>query len=142
MNLAIFLDLRKGFDTVDHNLLIKKLSSYCIVDRTGGWFESYLSNRTQFCTFNGNKSKPRKVACGIPQVSCLGPLLFIIYLNAFENSLQYSRASIYADDTNLTVASDDIQRMIDSASQERLNRPEWMRINKLSPNSQKSNLWS
>ena len=109
MSLTIFLDLRKAFDTVDHNILIKTLNSYAIVDRTGGWFESYLSNRTQFCTLNRNKSKQRKVTCGIPQGSCLGPLLFIIYLNDFENSLQYSRASIYADDTNVTIASDDTE---------------------------------
>ena len=138
MNLAIFLDLRKAFDTVDHSILIKKLNSYGIVDRTGDWLESYLTNRTHFCTLNGNKSKQRKVTCGIPQGSCLGPLLFIIYLNDFENSLQYSRASIYADDTNVTIASDDIQRMIDNASQEMLNLSEWMRINKLSPNTQKT----
>ena len=94
MNLAIFLDLRKAFDTVDHSILIKKLNSYGIVDRTGNWFEFYLTNRTQFCTLNGNKSIQRKVTCGIPQGSCLGPLLFIIYLNDFENSLQYSRASM------------------------------------------------
>ena len=55
MNLAIFLDLRKALDTVYHNIFIKKLNSYGIVDRTGGWFECYLSNRTQFCTLNGNK---------------------------------------------------------------------------------------
>ena len=59
MNLTIFLDVRKAFDTVDHNIIIKKLNSYCIIDRTGGWFESYLSNRTQFCTVNENKSKQR-----------------------------------------------------------------------------------
>ena len=134
MNLAIFLDLRKAFDTVDHNILIKKLNSYGIVDRTGDWFESYLSNRAQFCTLNGNKSKQRTVTCGIPQGSWLGPLLFIIYLNHFQNSLQYSRTSIYADDINVTIASDDIQRMIDNASQEMLNRSEWMRIKKLSRN--------
>jgi len=134
MNLAIFLDLRKAFDTVDHSILIKKLNSYGIVDRAGDWFESYLTNRTLFCTLNGNKSKQRRVTCGIPQGSCLGPILFIIYLNDFENSLQYSRASIYADDTNVTMASDDIQRMIDNASQEMLNLSEWMRLNELSPN--------
>ena len=65
MNLAIFLDLRKAFDTVDHNMLIKKLSSYGIIDQTGSWFESYLSNRTQFCTLNGNKSKQRNITCVI-----------------------------------------------------------------------------
>ena len=59
-------------------------------------------------------------------------------LNDFENSLQYSRASIYADDTYVTIASDDIQRMIDIASQEMLNLSEWMRINKLSRNPQKT----
>ena len=62
----------------------------------------------------------------------------MIYLHDFENSLQYSRASIYAGGTNLTIASDDIQRMIDNASQEMLNLSEWMRINKLSPNPQKT----
>jgi len=55
MNLAIFLDLRKAFNTVDHNMIIKKLNSYGIVDRTGDWLESYLSNRIQFCTVNGTK---------------------------------------------------------------------------------------
>ena len=76
MNLAIFLDLRKAFDTVNLNILMKKLISYGIVDRTGGWFESYLSNRTHFCTLNGNTSKQRKVTCAIPQGPCLRPLLF------------------------------------------------------------------
>ena len=89
--------------------------------RAGDWFESYLKNRTQFCTLNGNKSKPKKVTCGMPQDSCLGPLLFIIYLNDFENSLQYSRVSSYADDTNMTVASNDIEGVTDNARQEMLN---------------------
>ena len=61
-----------------------------------------------------------------------------IYNLPEEDSLKYSRASIYADDTNVTIASDDIQRMIDNTSQEMLNLSEWMRINKLSPNSQKT----
>ena len=68
----------------------------------------------------------------------MGPLLFIIYLNYYDNSLQYSRASIYTDDTSVTIASDDIQRMIDNASQEMLNLSEWMRIDKLSLKPQKT----
>ena len=115
MNLTIFLDLRKAFETVDHNIFIQKLNSYGTADRAGDWFESYLKNRTQFCTLNRNNSKPKKVTCGIPQGSCLGPLLFIIYLNDFGNSRQYSRASIYADDKNVTVASKDIKRLADDA---------------------------
>ena len=57
-----------------------------------------------------------------------GAPLIIIFLNDFENSLQYSRASIYADDTKVTVASDDIQIMTDNASEEMLNLSKWMRI--------------
>ena len=91
VNLAIFLDLKKAFDTVDHSILVKKLSSYGIRDKVGEWFESYLQNREQFCSLNGNNSKTRKVTCGIPQGSCLGPLLFIIYLNDFEKCLKFSR---------------------------------------------------
>ena len=121
MNLTIFLDLRKTFDTVDHSILIKKLNSCGIANRTGGWFESYLTNRYQFCTLNGNKSEPRKVTCGLHQGSCLGPLLFIICLNDFEKSLQFSRACIYADDTNVTAASNDIKILIDDASHEMIN---------------------
>ena len=76
--------------------------------------------------------------CGIPQGSYVGSLLFIIYLNDFENSLQYSRASIYADDTNVTVASNDMKQLTDDARQEMLNLLEWMRIKKLSPNPYKT----
>ena len=110
MNLTIFLDLRKAFDAVDYSIFIKKLYSYGIADRAGDWLESYLKNRTQIYTLNGNKSQPKKVTNGISHGSCLGPLLFIIYLNDVENSLQYSRTSTYADDTNVTVASNDINR--------------------------------
>ena len=70
----------------------------------------------------------------------LGPLLCLIYLNDFENSLQHSGDGIYVDDTNATVASDDIQRLIDNASRAMITLSEWMRTNKLSPNPQKSNL--
>ena len=70
-----------------------------------------------------------------------GMCLFIIYLNDFENSLQYSKASIYADDTDVTVAPNDLKRLTDDARQELLNLSERMRINKLSPNSQKLNSW-
>ena len=78
MNLAIFLELGKDCDTMDHSIPMKKLNSYGIVDTAGDWFESYLKSRTQFYTLNGNKSKPKKVTYGIPVGSCLFPLLFII----------------------------------------------------------------
>ena len=83
-------------------------------------------------------SKARKVTCGIPQGSCLGSLLFIIYLNDFERYLQSSWASIYADDTSLTIASSNPVKLFEDAHQELLNISECMRVNKLSPNPKKT----
>ena len=87
---------------------------------------------------NGRHSKARYITCGIPQGSCLGPLLFIIFLNDLEKCLKFSRASIYADDTNITIASDDVARLVEEAHHELSNLSEWMRVNKSSPNPKKN----
>ena len=68
---SVFIDLRKAFDTVNHEILCQKLS----------WFQSYLSNRKQFCRVNGIDSKTERIEVGVPQGSCLGPLLFLVYIN-------------------------------------------------------------
>ena len=138
VNLTIFLDLRKAFDTVDRDVLLKKFRAYGIRGKAGYWFESYVSNRKQFCSLNGEHSKDRNVICGIPHGSCLGPLLFIIYLNDLEKCLKLSSASIYADNTNLTIASDDVAKLVEDAHHELSNLFEWMRVNKLSLNPKKT----
>ena len=108
VNFALFLDLKKAFDTVDHEILIRKLKVYGIDGIELEWFRSYLSCRQQYCTLNGNKSSSQQVTCGIPQVSCLGPLLFILYLNDFESCLKFSRANLYADDTEVSFSSNEL----------------------------------
>ena len=138
LNLAIFLDLKKAFDTVDHRILIKKLGAYGIRGISGGWLTSFLTSRKQFCSVNGQKSEARLVTCGIPQGSCLGPLLFIIYLNDFEKCLDFSRASMYADDTHVTLTSSNTDGLLTNAHKELRNISEWMRINKLSANPKKT----
>ena len=138
VNLAIFLDLKKAFDTVDHTILLAKLEKYGIRGITGDWFTSYLQNRKQFCTADGHKSSAKMVTCGIPQGSCLGPLLFIIYLNDFETCLELSKASMYADDTHVTITSNNLENLLENAQRELLNISEWMRINKLTANPKKT----
>ena len=85
MNLSIFLDLKKAFDTVDHTTLLLKLRKYGIKSTSYNWFTSYLTNREQFCYWDGANSRRDILKCGIPQGLCLGPLLFSLYINDFEN---------------------------------------------------------
>ena len=134
LNLSLFLDLKKAFDTVDHKIMVKKLNAIGVRGIAGEWFDSYLSNRKQYCSLGDQKSSESLVTCGIPQGSCLGPLLFIIYLNDFEDCLVLSKAGMYADDTHVTVTSDSMEELFESAREEMMNISEWMRINKLSIN--------
>ena len=77
INVSIFLDLKKAFDT--HDILLSKLSAFGICEETHCWFKTYLANRKQFCYVEGQKSSTNKIDCGIPQGSCLGSLPFIIH---------------------------------------------------------------
>ena len=140
LNLSLFLDLKKAFDTVDHQIMVKKLNAIGVRGIAGDWFASFLSNRKQYCSLGDQKSSESLVTCGIPQGSCLGPLLFIIYLNGFEDCLVLSKAGMYADDTHVTLKSDSLAELFESAREEMMNISEWMRIIKLSINPQKNRI--
>ena len=68
------------------------------------WFKSYLDNRKQFCRINGSSSDVKGINCGVPQGSCLGPLLFLIYINDLPFSLLKAHVSMYADDTTISLS--------------------------------------
>ena len=74
----VFIDLQKAFDTVDHFILLQKLSHYGIRGIINDWFRSYLSGRTQTTQVGSYISKKEKSSCGVPQGSVFGPLLFLI----------------------------------------------------------------
>ena len=130
--------MKKAFDTVDHEILKSKLVKYGITGNANNWFKSYLTNRSQYCSTNGSVSDIVEIDCGIPQGSCLGLLLFIIYLNDFEHCLEHSRANMSADDSEITISSNNQAELIETAQAELLNIAEWMRINKLSLNPTKT----
>ena len=103
INIVAFLDLNKAFDTIDHDILIKKLHMYGVEQCSLKMLESYLSNRSQTCFINGSFSKCKSVRCGIPQGSILGPLFFLVYINDLPNCPSYCTPRMLADDTTLTV---------------------------------------
>jgi len=98
---VVFIDLKRAFDTVDHDILCQKLEYYGIQGRDFAWHKSYLSNRKQLTRVNGVDSSLQEMKIGVPWGSCLGPLLFLIYINDLPRAVQNSRMSMFADDTCL-----------------------------------------
>ena len=129
---------KKAFDTVDHDILLSKLSDYGVTYIAHSWFTSYLARREQYCYVEGKSSNNRLVQCEIPQGSCLGPLLFIIYMNDFEKCLEKSKPNMYVDDTSISYASMDMNEHVNDIKDEIDHVSSWMRQKKLSLIAEKS----
>ncbi len=95
---ALFINLSKAFDFVDHDILKQRLLSVGSSVNTVGWFVNYLSDRSQCINIEGLTSSTGNVKNGVPQGSVLGTLLFILYINNIGNNLAHSSFHLYGDD--------------------------------------------
>ena len=138
MSAMCALDLSKGFDTLNHNILLSKLEKYGLDNECLMWFQSYLCNRRQVVRVGQKSSSEKLVNIGVPQGSCLGPILFLVYVNDFPTCVSQSKVVMYADDTTLISSGkgvNDLNCNIDKSLQDALN---WYDQNRLVVNSTKS----
>ena len=141
---AIFLDLSKAFDTLDHKLLLQKLELYGIRGTPLNWFTSYLNNRHMHVKYQGDNKQVfpdwQTVTHGAPQGSCLGPLLFLLFCNDLHLNLTYLSCIQFTDDTTLYYTHKN-QRVLQACIEHDLSKLyDWFGANSLTLNINKTNL--
>ena len=131
-NCCLFLDFSKAFDTVNHEILIKKLeNNFGFRDNAKLFRSNYLSNRYQYTRVSNYRSSLRTVTCEVPQGSALGPLLFLLYVNGLPSSSKFKTA-LFADDTLLQLSDCNNKKWEKRVNNELNKINVWLRNNNIS----------
>ena len=128
---GVFIDLKKAFDTVDHELLVEKLKVYGIRGVANKWLQNYLTNRKQYVVIDDHSSDMLDMTCGVPQGSVLGPILFIIYINDICNVSDVVKCVIFADDTNIFCSEKNLTDLQLTLNRELGKLFVWFSVNKI-----------
>ena len=137
--ISVFLDLSKAFDTVNHNILLRKLEFYGIRGIALEWFKHYLTGRKQYVLYNNTQSSKQYITCGVPQGLVLGPFLFLIYINDIPNCLKYSKSIVFADDTTIYASCKNMNTLYNNMNDDLSNLINLFKANMLSLNIAKTN---
>jgi hypothetical protein len=135
---ALFIDLQKAFDSIDHSILLEKLHIYGCDKNSINWFTSYLSNRNQKVNFMNVCSSLKATEKGVPQGSILGPLLFIIFINDLPLHLSHCDSDLYADDTTIFTEGNNLKDIEILLNKDAENVYKWCTENNLSINAKKT----
>ena len=123
--------IHNRFGTIDHSILLEKMSCLGFAGKTIVWYKSYLTNRSFIVNVGKEFSSPGKLSCGVPPGSILGPLLFLLYVNDMPQAVN-SELLLYADDTCLIYMGKDIQKIEEQLNSDFTSLCEWFIDNKLS----------
>ena len=134
-----FIDLKKAFDTVHHDLILQKLIAYGVRGITYDWLSNYLRNRRQCVKVDDHSSSLLDVTRGVPQGSVLGPTLFLLYINDLCNTSDVLKFVLFADDMNIFGSGNSMMELEMLLNRELARLFVWFSVNKLSLNLQKTN---
>ena len=137
---AIYMDLSKAFDVMNHDILEIKLEHYGFRRDFLNFLMSFIRNRKYFVHVNGANSKTNIVNIGVPQGSTLGPLLFLLYVNDMRFSSSLLKFIQFADDTTLGFSCNDFHLLKETLETEGKKVMEWLTTNKLLVNLSKTHV--
>ncbi len=139
VSIGVFCDISKGFDTISHDILLKKLEKIGVRNKELDWFKNYLNQRRQFVVIGDETSEYLEITKGVPQGSILGPILFLIYINDLPRATDLF-TMLFADDTSFVVSGNNLNDIITKLNNELKKINNWFRANKLCLNAEKTKI--
>ena len=136
---CFFLDLKKAFDTIDHEILLNKMSHQGFREQINHYLRSYLTGRKQFVQVGEYKSESLTITKGVPQGSILGPLLFCLYINDIVDCVD-EEVVLFADDAAFIITAPSLQQLYNRITKLFMDLSKYLTTNKLVPNLSKSKL--
>ena len=136
--LVIFLDFSKAFDTVNKDIMLKKLDRLGFRGPTLNFFDSYLTDRRLFVEINGRRSSTKITNIGLPQGAVQSTWMFSLYINDMHRASDKFKFIHFADDTTIYMTDRNLQRLTETACEELSKIDEWLKANRLSLNVDKT----